>query len=675
MTSSHPAETQEAVKYRPDIDGLRAIAVLSVVAYHGFPAVVHGGFIGVDIFFVISGFLISTIILQGLNQHRFSFAEFYARRVLRIFPALIVVLSACLIVGWFTLVAYKYQQLGQEIEAGTTFLANILFWRLSSYFDVAAEGKPLLHLWSLGVEEQFYIVWPVTLYVCHRLRWWLVPLAIVAIGLVSYRLNILAVRVDPSDAFYLPHTRFWELLIGAALAYAKLSPLESIRQALDELALGLTRRWISFSDLWSLAGVGLIIYALHHIHPDDSFPGKLAVLPTVGAFLLIAGGPVSWVNRYLLSNRLMVFVGLISYPLYLWHWPALYFLRAMIFVPSGYDIAGAIALSILLAWLTYHFIELPLRRSKIRWGSLRLAASATAAVMALVLAAGVTADLTHGLPQRDVGNIATILQYRKYNYWIDYRNDYCLLFGKEQTFSPVCVETDKMAAGDPVLALWGDSHAAHLYRGIVDNPASAKLAIAQFTSSSCPPIFDFDKNGRPLCRPINDTVRSKFLEIKPKIVVLAHDWLQSTDQDAIGKLGPTVDILRKMGVERIILVGQVPHWNGSLPEDLSAYVDQYHPATLPMRMKLGLATESFDLDSKMAQRAKELGIEYISPVQTLCNDDGCLTMVPDAPDIPISWDPAHFTREGSRYFINQVADKLFGGPRQNAASPNDAVTR
>jgi peptidoglycan/LPS O-acetylase OafA/YrhL len=674
MTSPYAAERHEPVKYRPDIDGLRAIAVLSVVAYHAFPDRVHGGFIGVDIFFVISGFLISSIILQGLSEDRFSFAEFYARRVLRIFPALIAVLVACLVVGWFTLVAYKYQQLGQEIEAGTTFLANILFWRQAGYFDTTAEAKPLLHLWSLGVEEQFYIVWPVTLYLCNRLRWWLVPAAIVLIGVISYRINLHMVRIEPSDAFYLPHARFWELLLGAALAYSNLSPLQPLKSTLDEASLALTRRWISLSDLTSLAGAGLIAYGLHRIESGDLFPGKLALFPTTGAFLLIATGPESLFNRYVLSNRVLVFVGLTSYPLYLWHWPVLYFLRTIDFAPSAPALAGAVVLSILLAWLTYHFIELPLRRSKSRWGSLRLVAGVTAGMMAAVLALGVTTNFSSGVPQRNLGNIATVLQYQKYNYWIDYRNDYCLLFGKEQAFAPSCVETDKIAAGDPVLAIWGDSHGAHLYRGIKDNPASSKFAIAQFTSSSCPPIFDFDKKGTPLCRTINDSVRLKLAEIKPKIIVLAHDWLQSVDQDAIDQFGPTVDALRKLGVERIILMGPVPHWAGPLPEQLSNYVDTYHVTTLPPRMKLGLLDDPFKLDVQMAERASALEIEYISPTKILCNADGCLTMVPDSPDVPMAWDAAHFTREGSRYFVNQIADKLFAAPKP-AAVPSDTPTR
>lgn len=666
--NNSPIGQNENVDYRPDIDGLRAIAVISVVAFHAFPNLVPGGYVGVDIFFVISGFLISSIIIKGLDQNNFSFADFYARRVLRIFPALIVVLGSCLIFGWFTLVPHKYQQLGQEIEAGTTFVANILFWRQSGYFDTSAEAKPLLHLWSLGVEEQFYIVWPLILYLCARARMKALPV-ILAIMLASFAANCYTVRIEAADAFYLPHTRFWELLAGAFLAWVRLSGATKIKSAIDQSFQARTGRHISLADVEALVGTCLIAIALYRLNKDSVFPGWRALLPVGGAFLLISAGQQAWLNRNILSNRWIVFAGLISYPLYLWHWPVLYFLRTNMLVPTAAQLAGAVALSFLLAWLTYVVVELPLRRYKVRWRSLRATATATAAVMAAVLGTGVATNLADGLPHRNLDNVASVLQYQKYNYWIDYRNDYCLLFGKEQVFSPVCVEADKVAAGAPVLAIWGDSHGAHLYRGIKDNPASGSFALAQFTSSSCPPVFDFDKVGVPLCRTINDSVRKEFERIKPKVVLLAHDWPQSEKENALDRLAGTVDILRSMGTERIVLIGPVPHWEGTLPDVLSRYVGDRRSTTLPGRMTFGVNHHMEDIDRNMAERAAKLGIEYISPIEHLCNAEGCLTMVPDAPDVPTAWDAAHFTREGSRYFINLVADKLFARPRLGGNAP------
>ena len=208
---SHP-------KYRPDIDGLRAIAVLSVVAFHAFPNWIRGGFIGVDVFFVISGYLISTIIFENLDSGTFSFAEFYARRVKRIFPALLLVLTASYAFGWFALFADEYKQLGKHIAAGAGFVSNIVLWNEAGYFDSSAETKPLLHLWSLGIEEQFYVVWPLLLWLAWKQKFDLLTITII-VALVSFFLNINGVKEDTVATFYSPQTRFWELLCGSLLAW------------------------------------------------------------------------------------------------------------------------------------------------------------------------------------------------------------------------------------------------------------------------------------------------------------------------------------------------------------------------------------------------------------------------------------------------------------------------
>jgi peptidoglycan/LPS O-acetylase OafA/YrhL len=208
---SHP-------KYRADIDGLRAIAVLSVVGFHAFPSWICGGFIGVDIFFVISGFLISSIIFANLHQHSFEFIEFYCRRIRRIFPALIVVLIASFAIGWFVLLPNEFKQLGKHMAGGAGFIQNFLLWRESSYFDSAANTKPLLHLWTLAVEEQFYIVWPLVLWVAWKQKLNLLTITAV-VALVSFSLNIGNVHTDAVAAFYSPQTRFWELMCGSMLAY------------------------------------------------------------------------------------------------------------------------------------------------------------------------------------------------------------------------------------------------------------------------------------------------------------------------------------------------------------------------------------------------------------------------------------------------------------------------
>jgi len=208
-------------KYRPDIDGLRAIAVLAVVAFHAFPSWFKGGFIGVDVFFVISGYLISTVIFENLDKETFSFSEFYARRIKRIFPALIIVLIACLVFGWFALLADEYNQLGKHVAAGAGFISNIVFWNESGYFDNVSDTKPLLHLWSLGIEEQFYIVWPFLLWFAWKRNFNILTITVL-VCIASFVLNIKGIKQDVVATFYSPETRFWELLSGSLLAWVTL---------------------------------------------------------------------------------------------------------------------------------------------------------------------------------------------------------------------------------------------------------------------------------------------------------------------------------------------------------------------------------------------------------------------------------------------------------------------
>jgi peptidoglycan/LPS O-acetylase OafA/YrhL len=336
--------------YRADIDGLRAIAVLAVVGIHAFPAWVKGGFIGVDIFFVISGFLISTIIFENLERNSFSFIEFYSRRIKRIFPALLVVLIASFAFGWLVLFAKEYKQLGKHIAAGAGFVSNFVLWNESGYFDNRAETKPLLHLWSLGIEEQFYIVWPLMVWLAWKRRFNLLIITGI-IAAVSFALNIWQIKSDAIAAFYSPQTRFWELSIGSTLAYLTL---------FKESTLQRLKVWNG--NLQSFCGALLLTIGICFITKDRTFPGWWALLPAIGTALIISAGSQAWLNRMVFSNRLLVWFGLISFPLYLWHWPLLSFARITEGeTPSREIRIAAIFFSIALAWLTYTLIEKPIR--------------------------------------------------------------------------------------------------------------------------------------------------------------------------------------------------------------------------------------------------------------------------------------------------------------------------
>ncbi len=337
-------------KYRADVDGLRALAVGLVVAYHAFPSWVKGGFIGVDVFFVISGFLISSIIFDQLATNSFSISDFYARRVRRIFPALILVLVVSMAAGWFVLLADEFRQLGLHAAAGIGFVANFVLWSESGYFDSAAEHKPLLHLWSLAIEEQFYLLWPlVAMWAWRHGRTgaWLIAVLAAA----SFASNVALIRGDSVEAFYAPYTRFWELICGAMLALTQ--------RTWQQRVVGWSHRYGSAA---SVVGLSVILAFAFGVSASPSFPGWLAVIPVIGALLIIAAGERSFVNRRLLSIRIVVWIGLISYPLYLWHWPLLSFLRIVQggLPPPELKLA-AVALAVVLAWGTYRWIERPIR--------------------------------------------------------------------------------------------------------------------------------------------------------------------------------------------------------------------------------------------------------------------------------------------------------------------------
>lgn len=351
MKLTENLSNKEIIRYRPDIDGLRAIAVLLVIGYHFFPELMPGGFIGVDIFFVISGYLISQIIYRQLISNSFSLFSFYSRRIIRIFPALILVLLTSYVLGWLVLFANEYWLLGKHIAGGAGFVANLVFWGDSGYFEKAAQLKPLLHLWSLGIEEQFYIFFPLALLLFYKLRA-NIFFAISTLILGSFFLNIYSINIDPVFTFYNPLTRMWEILIGASSIF--LSPIFlKIRTS------------YKLNNFFSILGFALIVAGVLFTSNTSPFPGYWALLPTMGAALIISTGSEAILNRKVLAIPPLVFIGLISYPLYLWHWPLFSFSYILSGGPLDTSLKiGLLMFSILLAYLTYRFIETPIRLSK-----------------------------------------------------------------------------------------------------------------------------------------------------------------------------------------------------------------------------------------------------------------------------------------------------------------------
>lgn len=394
------------MQYRRDIDGIRAIAVIAVVLFHAFPNLLPGGFIGVDIFFVLSGYLISFHIISELQNHTFKFFEFYARRIRRIFPALTVLLIFCLIFGWYFFLSTEYQELGLHVAAGAGFVENFIYWRNTNYFDTGSIQKPLLHLWSLGIEEQFYILWPCALWLAYRLKLKFLTV-ILSITFLSFLCNIFSLNFTASATYFLPQNRFWELGIGGLCAWWEIhATIQRHAQIIKKndhntLLISLHHHVLTLFNRYSnyCAGTGLVLLLIGFtlLNKSYPFPGWWALLPTVGTALIIIAGSNAYPNRVFLSHSVLVKLGLISYPLYLWHWTLLTF--AFIIDLENYTRevrAGIIVVSIIFAWITYYFIEKPIRRMAISVGL----TSVFCLLMLVIFLSGLTIYRFQGFPER-----------------------------------------------------------------------------------------------------------------------------------------------------------------------------------------------------------------------------------------------------------------------------------
>lgn len=641
--------TQKNIEYRTDIDGLRAIAILAVMIYHGFPKSLPGGFIGVDIFFVISGYLISNIILQQVSDGTFSIAGFYYRRARRILPALILVLSYCAIIGWLLQMPWELEALGKSMIAGIFFLSNIMFWQEVGYFDTASQEKPLLHLWSLGIEEQFYIFWPIILLILLYKRWnaMLITISMMVISwlISSYLIN----KNLHATAFFLPVSRAGELCMGALLALMQNGP--------D----GLLKTWpAARRHKLSLAGFLILLASIAWLRGGRHFPGLWTLLPTMGTAMLIAAGPNGVINRYLLSRKLLVGVGLISYPLYLWHWP-------LLTLPNPFGLQSApsirntmIPLSFVLAWATYRFIEKPVRHLPL---NTRNVCSIVLPAL-LVAATGLLFFINHGYPNRYPEEIKAIVKLEKnrvFPYQPTNKNRACQT---KANFS-ICRDNN-----NPDILLWGDSHAGAFYRGLDKQPTRKTMSITLAEGCVTPPFispipYSDEWCDTPVQRFSNSLRTIDYIQqTQPKMVILharwAYDHYRLTPEGTMDELRKTAQAIKaRAPTAEIVILGPVPNWSRSLAQSMFNYWKQTpgHPLPPPF-MRFGLDEKIAGWDKKMAAIAQQTGLHYISAYQLMCNKAGCLTRVgPAATDIT-AIDYGHLSPVGAQYLAGKVMPQL-----------------
>ncbi|MBU3623181.1 acyltransferase family protein [Polynucleobacter sp. AP-Latsch-80-C2] len=628
-TAAYSAGGHAHPQYRPDIDGLRALAVLLVVLFHAFPQVLPGGFIGVDVFFVISGFLITSILLASLDAQRFSFLDFYARRIRRIFPALILVLAFALILGWFAFFPDEYRLLGQHTVASASFLQNFNLLSEIGYFDEAADTKPFLHLWSLAIEEQFYLLWPLLLWLTYKVKAkpiWCIAL----VGLGSFGLCLYFTINDPTWAFFSPITRFWELLMGGALAYY--APAITKRQE---------RSQNDFSWL-SAIGLLLIVGGAGCLNASFAFPGYFALLPTFGAALIIASSAHSPINRALFSNRAMVALGKISYPLYLWHWVLLSFIR----ITESGEVSPlirwlALSTSLILATLTYHLLEKPIQAPRY----------AKAKTIALILGMLIIAGIGHNIYQRDG------LAFRS-NAFAKYESTFKdPLLGDQSTLQngvikgftcdhhgPSCEPLDKKQSQ---LLLWGDSHASMLYEGLKKSlPASWHLLLV--SSPGCKPALVTQLQDNPSNCNISNAFATEQLQKFPLHTVL----LAQRDEWDPSVSNPLYEQLIAMGVKKVLYLGKTPEWNAKLPK-IVARQSWHH---IPQYSQAGLNLKALQLNTIAKQQFESTPQkQYIDLIDFLCNTDGCLVYFGDDLKTGISsYDTNHLSPQAAEIVAKQL---------------------
>ena len=629
------------MNYRREIDGLRAIAVLPVILFHAGFQTFSGGFVGVDVFFVISGYLITSIILAEKQAGTFTLISFYERRARRILPALFVVMAACLPFAWLWLLPHDMKSFTTSLAAVVFFISNIFFKKQSGYFDSAADLKPLLHTWSLAVEEQYYLFFPLFLIITWHLgKRWIVAL-LTAISIVSLGLAHWGSIADPTATFYLLPTRSWELLMGALIAFyfftkRKIQPPNLI------------------SELWSFIGLLSLTYSVFIFDNKTPFPSLYTLAPTIGTALIILFASSTTLVGRLLGTNFFVSIGLISYSAYLWHQPMLAFARHAYQGESTQVLLAVLAAaSFVFAYFSWRYIETPLRDKKLF--SRKYIFSISLIGVISFFAISLAGHFTNGFISRIPENQQRLIFYEDSKYKESlfkniYRMGICLLEPEQNShaFGKAC---QAIKSEDSVL-IWGDSHAAALSYGL------GKLFpnITQYNSSGCPPIKDAVVDWRPNCKEANEFVFNKLFELSPTKIFLHANWTLYKEQNPILNISKTIKSIRTiLPKAEIFVIGPVPQWNPSLP----VLLIQRHSGLDKEKIIETPSFESlFSFDKLLKEESLRNNVIYLSPLDVLCSNGSCLATVMYKDEIsPIAWDYGHLTEGGSVVVATKLLSK------------------
>jgi len=571
-----------------------------------------------------------------------------------------------LLFGWFVLLSGEYNQLSRHIMGATSFTSNYILWNEAGYFDGAAKTKPLLHLWSLAIEEQFYILWPIFLWFLFRykLNYFFLVLGIT---IASFFLNIYSINVDRVATFYSPFTRFWEILCGSLVAiffFENKNVLNKTSKILSYyLNLIFNKNKPTFNtnilfDLLGIVGLTLIAFALFKLNDHLLFPGYLALFPVLGTVIVLLSNSKSIVTQYFLTNRFVVWFGLISYPLYLFHWPILSFARIIYGdVPGKFVRLALIFLSVILAWLTYKFLEKPIRSSKLKVRSIFF-------FLILMLAVSFFSFIIYqnnGLQFRHINILNKhVSEALNYDWKAGFRRGECYIDDTDSQanyFSMNCGK--KINKDNSSLLIWGDSHSASLYRGFESYLKPKNISLFQFTSSGCPPILNFKVDKRIKCIENNNFVLSEIKRLKPQNVVLGAYWSLYDGTDGFnrfdaGKLIETIRILKELQIQNITVIGHLPSYTINQPDILRSNI--FYSSVIKDRTYSKFRNDSIIYDKIIRKISEFSGVNFVSPLDLLCNDQGCLLAVPGIEKNLLSFDYGHLTSNGSEYLVSRMFD-------------------
>lgn len=620
------------MKYRSDIDGLRAIAVLSVVIFHLNVGLLPGGFVGVDIFFVISGYLISKIIYAEIGDGTFSITNFYVRRARRILPALVAVIAVTSIAAYYLLFPSELESYARSAMASALFSANIYFYSTLNYFSPSADEIPLLHLWSLGIEEQFYIFFPLIILACSKVSRRFLPVALVSMLVVSLFFSQRLLSANPLESFYLLPFRAFELLIGSLIALP---------------AMHIKKSALTSTCLFVLGLAGLI-YPIFFYSSQSPFPGLAAAIPCLGAALIIMAGEQNGRLSALLGARPLVFIGKISYSLYLVHWPLVVFAKRALPNTDKELVALLVFVSaIFLAWANYKLIEQTFRFAKKQWAPARVLSAASMS-LCLVVAAGWYVSHKHGFPPSSQSRIDQVVASMSYNPTQDYRTGECFM-DMNQDAAKTDLQPCLPIGGQRRALLWGDSHAAHLYMGLSKALAEHNISLGQLTASACAPILGMDMPARPFCRDANEIFLKKIAAARPDILIITAGW--PITPEYMAALDRTLDKVDDLHLKKVIILGEAPFFKRSVPLimiDRMKKKDFSFESSDEVEMEAMQRSEQYV--SEVASHHKD--ILYVSLIKTLCPKGAC--PLASADEKPLIYDIVHLTPAGSALYAKEI---------------------